>query len=274
MRTSTDTSEFRDAGAGRLAVHMFRGPSVTVGEERCHIPDSAERLIVWLALKRTPADRGVAAGVLWSAVDDHRAAGNLRSALWRLRGAGIDLIESRGSALALHPEVTVDAHRATDWAQRVIAGAHTADDLTIVPWFDDALTLLADWDEDWVILERERLRQRMLHAFEQLSRLLCRAGRLSEGIRAAKAVAAADPLRESAQRALIEAHLAADDYAESRRVLETYSTMHRRAFGVDPSPRIEAALNSRRPGPTPAPPSQSPPINPPRRSAQSRQLLW
>jgi hypothetical protein len=41
--------------------------------------------------------------------DDHRAAGNLRSSLWRLRGAGIDVLTSDKSSLCLRDGVLVDA---------------------------------------------------------------------------------------------------------------------------------------------------------------------
>ncbi len=228
----------------RPVLHVFKGPFVTVADERRRIPESCERLVVWLALKRSHVDRGVAAGVLWPVVDDRRAAGNLRSALWRLRGAGFDLIESSGSSLALHADVTVDVHIAADWARRMIAGTVSASDLRVVPWFADSIALLSGWDDDWAILERERLRHRMLHAFEYLSRMLCQAGRCTEGLDAARTVVAADPLRETGQLALIEAHLAANDVAASRRVFEAYRKLHRHAFGVDPSPRINAAMTT------------------------------
>jgi DNA-binding SARP family transcriptional activator len=219
-------------------LHVLKGPFVTVEGERRDIPDSCQRLMVWLSLRRSRVDRIVAAGVLWPVVDDRRAAGNLRSALWRLRGAGLELVDSNNTSLALRVDVTVDVHMAADWAQRVICGSARDGDMKVVPWLADAIDLLSGWDDDWAILERERLRHRMLHAFEQLSRLFTDAGRHAEAVRAARAVVVADPLRESAQFALIEAYVAAGDIAESRRALDTYSQLHRRTFGVDPSTRL------------------------------------
>lgn len=244
-----------ESGRHARCLHLFTGPVrtspfVTADGVHTDVPDSCVRLIVWLALRRTRVDRSLAAGTLWPCVDDRRAAGNLRSALWRLRGTGSDVVDADKTTLALRADVEADVHVAADWAQRIIGGTSRAGDLRIVPWFTDAIDLLAGWDDDWAILERERLRHRTLHAFEQLSRLLCGAGRHAEGIGAARTVVAADPLRESAQRALVQAHLAAGDVTESRRVLDEYTTLHRRVFGVDPSPRLGKVMAAWTTGPT------------------------
>lgn len=221
-----------------VSLHLFDGPFATIDGQRHNIPDCCERLMVWLALRRCWVDRCVAAGVLWPTVDDRRAAGNLRSALWRLRGAGLDLVESTPSSLALHADVTVDVHVASDWAQRIIGGGACDDDVRLVPWFSAATSLMSGWQDDWAILERERLRHRTLHGFEHLSRLLTEAGRHSEAVCVARTLVAADPLRESAQRVLIEALLAARNRPPAARVAEAYLRLHRRTFGVAPSERF------------------------------------
>ena len=65
-----------------------------------------------------------------------------------------------------------------------------------VEWRGDALDLLPGWYDDWVVFERERLRQRLLHALEMLSLRLVRQGRFGEAVEAALLVHA-EPLRES-----------------------------------------------------------------------------
>jgi hypothetical protein len=77
-----------------------------------------------------------------------------------------------------------------------------------MPSWAEALELLPGWYDDWVLLEREPLRQRVLHGLEALSRHLVRAGRFAEAVEAAMVAVAVEPLRESAQRALVTAHLA------------------------------------------------------------------
>jgi DNA-binding SARP family transcriptional activator len=46
-------------------------------------------------------ERRHVAGILWPLGHDSRAAGNLGSALWRLRGAGIDILQTDKWSIAL-----------------------------------------------------------------------------------------------------------------------------------------------------------------------------
>ena len=55
----------------------------------------------------------------------------------------------------------------------------------------------------------------------------------------------AEPLRESAQRALLEAHLAESNLIEARRDFLAYRKLVRRELGVEPS--VELAALVRRP---------------------------
>src|SRR4029079_6557423 len=94
---------------------------------------------------------------------------------------------------------------------------------------------LPGWYDDWAILERERLRQRVLHALEALSPRLGELGRYTDAGDAAIGAIAAEPLRESAQRALIEAHLSEGNWVEAHRGFVNYRDMLRRELGVSPS---------------------------------------
>ena len=68
--------------------------------------------------------------------------------------------------------------------------------------------LLPHWYDDWVVIERERFRQLRLHALDALCESLAAAGRYAAAVEAGRASVAAEPLRESAHRLLIQAHLA------------------------------------------------------------------
>jgi DNA-binding SARP family transcriptional activator len=91
-------------------------------------------------------------------------------------------------------------------------------------------------------MERERLRQRMLHGLEALSRHLVNAGRYADAVEAAMLAISAEPLRESAQRALIEAHIAEGNLIEARRGYQAYHKLVRRELGVDPSGDLSILL--------------------------------
>ena len=67
----------------------------------------------------------------------------------------------------------------------LIEGRSTERDLAISPWVADALDLLPGFYDDWALMERERVRQRTLHALEALSEKLVAAGRFADAIEAA-----------------------------------------------------------------------------------------
>jgi DNA-binding SARP family transcriptional activator len=219
-------------------LHLFGGPYVTTSEGRAEVPEGSKRLLVFVALRRRRVERRHAAGTLWPVRDDGRASGNLRSALWRLRLTGIDLLEVDKWSLRLCDRVRVDVHLINDWANRLIRHAPAGDDLGIPAILPEALDLLPGWYDEWALMERERIRQQALHALEALSRLLLEAGRHGEAVEAAMMAVNAEPLRESAQRTLIDAHLAEGNWVEGRRAYEAYRRLIWHELGVAPSPNM------------------------------------
>lgn len=230
---------------GTPIVHLFDGPYVTLGRQRLEVPEGSKQLLAYVALRRRRVERSQAAGTLWPFGDDMRAAGNLRSALWRLRKAGIDVLVADKWSLLLSAEALVDLHVMDQWATRVIGGTPSACDLSISSSLADALDLFPGWYDDWALIERERIRQRLLHALEAVSRRLVRAGDYPRAVEAAMLAISVEPLRESAHRALIEAHVAEGNLAEARRGYVLYRNLLRRELGVDPSGDLLTVLRER-----------------------------
>jgi DNA-binding SARP family transcriptional activator len=223
-------------------VHLFGGPYVTMGTQRHEVPKGSKQLLAFVALRRRRVERSQTAGTIWPVGDDTRAAGNLRSALWRLRRAGIHVLVADRWSLGLGAGVLVDLHLMDQWATRLIEGTALGDDLAISPSWADALDLLPGWYDDWASMERERIRQRILHALEALSGKLAGVGRFADAVEAAILAASAEPLRETAQRALIKAHLAEGNLAEARRSYLAYRDLLRSELGVDPSSDLLSIL--------------------------------
>jgi DNA-binding SARP family transcriptional activator len=224
-------------------VHLLAGPYVTVSTRRQEIPEGSKQLLAYVALRRRRVERRQVAGTLWPFGDEERAAGNLRSALWRLRRTGINVLVADKWSLALHSHVIVDLHLMDQWATRLIEGTASGRDLAISPSVADALDLLPGWYDDWALAERERIRQRLLHALEALSGRLTSLGRFADAVDAALLAISAEPLRESAQRALIEAHVAEGNLTEARRSFLVYRALVRRELGVDPASDLLAVLD-------------------------------
>jgi DNA-binding SARP family transcriptional activator len=223
-------------------IHLIGGPFVSYGRQPVAVPEGSKRLLVFLALHRGRVERRYAAGTLWPVGDDIRAAGNLRSALWRLNGIGIHLLETDKYGLAIRDDVLVDLHVVSAWATRLIRGSASGEDLGMIPSGVDAIDLLPGWYDDWALMERERIRQRLLHALEALSRQLAQTGRCAEAVDVAMMAVTAEPLRETAQRVLIEAHMAEGNWVEGRRSFEAYKNLLDRELGIQPDPELASIV--------------------------------
>jgi DNA-binding SARP family transcriptional activator len=222
----------------RRLVQIFGGPFVVRDGMRIAVPEGSRRLVVLVALAGTPVDRRQVGGQLWPCGGDARAAGNLRSALWRLNKADIGVIGCDGRLLVLQDNVDVDVHLACAWAQRLIEDEPEEEDLQGIPWPAGALDLLPGWYDDWVVFERERVRQWLLHGLEELARVLSARGRYAEAVDAALVAIATEPLRETAHRVLVHVHLAEGNVTEARRAYGLCRATFRRELGVEPSPAL------------------------------------
>jgi DNA-binding SARP family transcriptional activator len=212
---------------------------LTCDGEPVQLQQSAQRLLAFLALHHRPVQRGYIAGALWPDTPEERAQASLRSALWRLRRPGRPLTEGGGGRLALDRSVQVDVRELVALAHSVLAESHdpiasAADDLIALSG-----DLLPDCYDDWVIVEREHVRQLRLHALEVLCAALIDAGRYAAATEAALAVIATDPLRESAHRALIRVHLAEGNLAEALRQYAFFRRLSEQELGLTPSPEME-----------------------------------
>jgi DNA-binding SARP family transcriptional activator len=201
-----------------------------------NLPRAVQRLVARLSLSRCP-DRNAIAGQLWPDVPEDHAHGSLRSALWRLKRVAPYMVEVSGGSLSLAEGVWVDVHELDAWASRVLNPDVGGEDLAMP---GDTLRgeLLPGWCEEWVLLERERLRQLTMHALEVLADRLVAVGRLSEAIQAAYAAVREEPLRESAHRVVVRIHLAEGNVAEACRAYESFRDMLADTLGIAPTPAM------------------------------------
>jgi DNA-binding SARP family transcriptional activator len=198
------------------------------------VPVSAKRLLAFLAVNHRSMTRTFVAGALWSDTTDAKAAANLRTTLWRLHELPEPAVVASPGALRLSDDMHVDVHRLVALADQLRDGAGV-DPVTI-----DASTLVGEllpdlWD-GWLVFERERLRQISLHALELLCRRLSSSRHHDLAILAGMAAVEADPLRETANRVLVEAHLGEGNVVEAVRHFDRFRDLLRRELGVDPDP--------------------------------------
>jgi DNA-binding SARP family transcriptional activator len=224
---------------GAVRVQLLKGFQVLAGDRPIPLPSSSERLIALLSLNERPLRRNSVAGLLWADITDDRAGGNLRTTIWRTRRPGFDLIQGNGSVLALSPGVLVDVRDMTSQASRLLSGTCSESDYDRTPLVGD---LLPFWDDEWVVIERERLRQLRLHALECLCVRLTAIGRVPDAIEAGLAAVQAEPLRESAHRVLIAAHMAEGNLSEALAQYRVFARVIQRELGLQPSEQIETLI--------------------------------
>jgi DNA-binding SARP family transcriptional activator len=250
VATSTTRAPRRPVrGRTAIGLHLLDGPYVTLDGACRDVPESSQRLLAFCALHPGRLDRSHVAGTLWASGEQLRTVGNLRSALWRLRSTGLDLIISEDLTLRLDDGVQVDVREVTGWAQRLIDGRNTDADLQLPRSTVAALDLLPGWYDDWAVAQREGLSRRVLQALEILGRRLIAVGRYADAVDVSMLAVGAEPLRESAQRVLVEAHLVEGNWFEACRSFRSYRERLRDELGVEPSAGFRALLRAAHPAP-------------------------
>jgi DNA-binding SARP family transcriptional activator len=225
-----------------VRVVLLGGFRVTSDGEEVELPSSAQRLVSFLALQDVPLLRLYVAGVLWPDASEKRSYANLRSALWRVRRSPCEIVEAKGANLRIAPGVWIDVGEAVRRATRFMNG--DAGRVTAAAMRSLSADLLPDCYEDWVVGERERLRQLRLHALEAVAERLTDDGDFGLAAEASLTALRGDPLRETANRALIRSLLAEGNVAEAVRYYKSYRSMLGRELGLEPSDRIKELFDS------------------------------
>jgi DNA-binding SARP family transcriptional activator len=226
------------AAVGGLRLNLLRGFELSRDGDALTLPMNAQRLVAFVALHDRPSPRLFVAGSLWTDSDEERSNASLRSALWRVGCVAADLLTTSKSHLSLAPGVMVDMRKTVSIARRLVddpqeVGLDEIDARCLVG------DLLTGWYDDWIIVERERLRQLTLHALELLCVRLSSIGKHAQAIESGMAAVLAEPLRESAHRALIQAHIREGNCCEALRQYRIYRDLVRQELSIEPSQLME-----------------------------------
>ncbi len=206
------------------------------------VPWRSRRLVALLALGGQQP-RPYLAGVLWPDVPEKQAQASLRSAFSRLRRHAPGLIQHDHGELRLADAVTVDVTEFHEFARRVFSGDARAAVASVSQPTVTGGELLPGWYDDWVIVERERVHQLRLHVLEAIASHLVERGAYAHALEAALTAVGIDPLRESAQRTLLEVHLAEGNTVEALRQYERFRAMLRTELGVEPTHRMTSLID-------------------------------
>lgn len=199
-----------------------------------------QSLLAYLLLRcRSPQPRQKLAFLFWPDSEESQARTNLRRELHHLRQALPDeqtflCVDSKTLQWLPDAPFSLDVD---NFEVAVSQGKQVKDPTKLakaVEFYKGDL-LAACYDE-WLLPERERLRQLCLEVLSQLTSLLEEERQFKEAINYAQRLLRLDPLQESITRKLMRLHLSDDDRAGALRVYHSLVRALEHELDIGPSP--------------------------------------
>ncbi len=224
-----------------LYVCMLGGFMLRWGEQNeLLLPNPTTRALLAYLLAHHPQShtRDLLSGLFWPDVPESTARRRLSQALWQLRTtlAPQPVLLTEGDVVRLDPDLPL-------WLDSIeferCATSHTAQDISRAVELYRGEFLNGYYD-DWLLPERERLRELFLVALERLIADCKTQGDYPRALAYARRLAAEDPWRESAHREVMRLCHLLDHDAEA---LKQYQVCRQRLaddLGVEPAPETHA----------------------------------
>jgi len=229
------------ASDNQIRLHLLGGFEAQVDDHVLTLQPAMQRLIALVALSPRGVDRCRAAFQLWPDTNEERAKANLRSTLWRLNKTCGSIITATKTHLRLATDVWVDVRDGIEALASRRPATEAGFDV-LMPFQVLQSELLPDWYDDWLVIERERLRQLTLNSLERRSRSALESGRTAEAVEAGLAAVAIDPLRESSRRLVVEAHLAQGNVSAAHQEYDRYSRTLAGYSGLNPTAELRSLV--------------------------------
>ncbi len=192
-----------------------------------------ESLLAYLALFPQEHAREKLAALFWGDSTDAQARHSLRTALATLRSKlGDDVLLADRETVRLNPEqpVWVDA---LEFQQVTTSNPQSA----IALYQGD---LLVDFYDDWVLVERERLRQLYLDTLLRLAQETRSQSQYARAVEFAQKVLATEPTNEAAYQHLMFCYAAQGDRIAALKQYDECRRLLRDELGIEPSSKTVA----------------------------------
>lgn len=229
-------------------------------------------LLVYLACNHRPHSREALADLLWDATSTAQSLSNLRTVLARLRPHLGDYLTVTPETIALAP----DAHLWLDvraleqqialLPRHLSPEAATQAEQALALYRGDFLTGFhpdgASVFDDWVLVERERLRFSVLESLEQVARQCVQTGNHAVGLRVTARLLAIDPLNETAHGQRMRLLAASGQRSAALEHFEACRQILLAELGVEPNDALQtlrAQIRDDVPAPPFAPSAFTPP---------------
>lgn len=235
-----------------LEIRLFGGLQLTLGGSPLtgFTSHKVAALLAFLAVERRPQSRETLATLLWGGLPDADTRNNLRQTLTNLRKLVGPYLRIDRETVAFHPagicwvdvEAFLDSLNADEGLAPDAQGERwrAASALYVGDFLAGFLVRDAPEFEEWVLLQRARYRELVLHTLHALTEHLTARGEYSRAVETAVRLLALDPWREEAHRQLMrlrartgQRSAALAQYAICRQVLA-------QELGVEPSAETTA----------------------------------
>lgn len=223
----------------------------TGGHDRAALPDLAWPMIgCLLASPQYRATRGGLMAQLWPDRDEESARHRFATTLWRIRaalGKAAPMIVTKGEVIGLNlaAHVWVDAvaveRRLTAVLaapQRLVLPGERRRLVRVLGYYRGAF--LPERDQEWIMLHRARLQSLYLDALYALTAAAAHTGAWADAQESASRLCAAEPLREDAQRLLMEAYFRCGNRALALRQYRRCQAVLAQELGIPPMPETSA----------------------------------
>ncbi len=223
-----------------LRVHLLGEFRLFHGDQPVTTLNTArlQSLLAYLLLHRgTPQPRYHLAFQFWPDSSESQAHTNLRHLLHLLRRAlpdADDWLCVDGATLLWRADVPCELDVVA--FEGAVAGGRPQEAIDLYGG-----DLLPSCYDDWIVPERERLHQLLLHALEQVTAAAEEGQDYRAAIAHAQRLLRLDPLREETHRHLIRLHALAGDRIGVVRAYATCTTVLHRELDIEPTPETHEA---------------------------------
>ncbi|MCB0104491.1 MAG: AAA family ATPase, partial [Caldilineaceae bacterium] len=251
----------------KLSLFLLGEYRITIGDQLLTKLTSrkAQALLCYLAVTGRAHARAALAGLLWPDVPESNARVNLRKELTRLRQflRPYLIMERDSVSLNWDANVWLDVRAFETWLEAVHSEQSSVDHVAATlaridmlyagDFLEGFYVLNAPAFEEWVMLQRGRLRELMLQGLQRLSLRLHADGQLDDAITATRRILALEPWREDAHCQLMALLAQNGQRGAALAHFERCREQLKRELDVEPSAATLALVAKIRAGTVPQP---------------------
>jgi DNA-binding SARP family transcriptional activator len=239
-----------------LAVEFLGRTRVSAGGRELHFSRQCMSFFAYLTLHRgSDCPREILLERFWGDQEPAHARSNLGSALCRLKRAlrfegrsCLELSPMGDPRISASAPIWFDIDVFESGVAPALAKPDGQLDTGIVTRLTTGLghyrgDLLLGWYDDWILVERERLRVLCLRGYRRLMEHYAAAGDFESALAAGRAALAMEPLQEFVQQRVIELYAASGQRAAALRQYQRLTAMLKAELAVPPAKETRALIS-------------------------------